>query len=205
MTLRKVKILIVDDEKNIREVIKEYSTLEGYEVMEADSGSKALELLNTNKFDLMILDIMMPKMDGFTLLNNLPKEKILNDAKSTFTEENYQKFKTLYNEYKDNIIDAEYEYLDIVPKHVTKYDAIQQLSHYLNIQNEEVMAVGDNINDIEMIKHAGIGVAIGGSYKRVQNVASYVTKNTVKTGGFAEAVNKFIKEKRSENVYSRRI
>ncbi len=71
----KVKILIVDDEKNIREVIKEYATLENYEVMEADNGSKALELLNNNKFDLMILDIMMPIMDGFTLLNSIPKEK----------------------------------------------------------------------------------------------------------------------------------
>lgn len=73
--MQKVKILIVDDEKNIREVIKEYSTLEGYEVMEADSGVKALELLNSEKFDLMILDIMMPIMDGFTLLNSIPKEK----------------------------------------------------------------------------------------------------------------------------------
>ncbi len=69
------KILIVDDEENIREVIKEYSTLEGYEIKEADSGVKALELLNSEKFDLMILDIMMPIMDGFTLLNNIPKEK----------------------------------------------------------------------------------------------------------------------------------
>lgn len=75
MTLQKVKILIVDDEKNIREVIREYATLDGYEVMEADSGVKALELLNNNKFDLMILDIMMPIMDGFTLLNSIPKEK----------------------------------------------------------------------------------------------------------------------------------
>ena len=73
--MQKVKILIVDDEKNIREVIKEYSILEGYEVKEADSGVKALELLNSEKFDLMILDIMMPIMDGFTLLNNIPKEK----------------------------------------------------------------------------------------------------------------------------------
>ena len=73
--MQKVKILIVDDEENIREVIKEYATLEDYEVMEADSGVKALELLNTNKFDLMILDIMMPIMDGFTLLNSIPKEK----------------------------------------------------------------------------------------------------------------------------------
>ena len=69
------KILIVDDEENIREVIKEYSTLEGYEIKEADSGVKALELLNSEKFDLMILDIMMPIMDGFTLLNSIPKEK----------------------------------------------------------------------------------------------------------------------------------
>ena len=75
MTLQKVKILIVDDEKNIREVIREYASLEGYDVMEADSGVKALELLNNNKFDLMILDIMMPIMDGFTLLNSIPKEK----------------------------------------------------------------------------------------------------------------------------------
>lgn len=73
--MQKVKILIVDDEKNIREVIKEYSILEGYEIMEADSGVKALELLNSEKFDLMILDIMMPIMDGFTLLNSIPKEK----------------------------------------------------------------------------------------------------------------------------------
>ena len=73
--MQKVKILIVDDEKNIREFIKEYSILEGYEVKEADSGVKALELLNSEKFDLMILDIMMPIMDGFTLLNSIPKEK----------------------------------------------------------------------------------------------------------------------------------
>ena len=73
--MQKLKILIVDDEENIREVIKEYSTLECYAVKEADSGVKALELLNSEKFDLMILDIMMPIMDGFTLLNSIPKEK----------------------------------------------------------------------------------------------------------------------------------
>ena len=69
------KILIVDDEENIREVIKEYAKNENFEVIEADNGVKALELLNNEKFDLMVLDIMMPIMDGFTLLNNIPKEK----------------------------------------------------------------------------------------------------------------------------------
>ena len=73
--MQDIKILIVDDEKNIREVIKEYSKLEGYKVLEADSGAKALELIINERVDLMILDIMMPIMDGFTLLNNIPKEK----------------------------------------------------------------------------------------------------------------------------------
>ena len=107
--------------------------------------------------------------------------------------------------YVDKIVGKEYEYLDIVPRHITKYQALMQLSVYLGIPMEEIMAIGDNINDVEMIKHAGIGVAIGGSYKRVQNAATYVTKNTVKTGGFAEAIDKFLIEVRSENVYSRRI
>ena len=71
----KTKILVVDDEKNIREVIKEYALLEGYEVSEADNGIKALELLDEKTFDLMILDIMMPLMDGFTLLSSIPKNR----------------------------------------------------------------------------------------------------------------------------------
>ena len=107
--------------------------------------------------------------------------------------------------YVDKIVGKEYEYLDIVPRHITKYQALMQLSVYLGIPMEQIMTIGDNINDIEMIKHAGIGVAIGGSYKRVQNAATYVTKNTVKTGGFSEAIDKFLIELRSEDVYSRRI
>ena len=97
-----------------------------------------------------------------------------------------------YDKYKDETINEEYEYLDIVPKNVTKYTALKQLSDYLKVTNDEILAVGDNVNDIEMIKNAGIGVAIGGCYDEVKEIASYVTKNTVKTGGFAEAVYKFI-------------
>ena len=97
-----------------------------------------------------------------------------------------------YDEYKDTIINQEYEYLDIVPKNITKYNSLRQLSKYLKINNQDVMAIGDNINDIEMIENAGVGVAIGGSYEEVINKAGYVTENTVKTGGFAEAVYKFI-------------
>ena len=59
----------------LEKLLKEYSTLEGYEVKEADSGVKALELLNSEKFDLMILDIMMPIMDGLLFLIVFLKKK----------------------------------------------------------------------------------------------------------------------------------
>lgn len=70
-----MKILVVDDEALIRTVIKEYCSNNNYEVFEASSGKEALELLLKNKYDLMILDIMMPEMDGFSMLKELPKER----------------------------------------------------------------------------------------------------------------------------------
>lgn len=72
-----MKILIVDDEVMIREVIKEYLDNEGFDYEEAEDGFQALEMLNNNTYDLMVLDIMMPEMDGFSLLNKVPKDKLI--------------------------------------------------------------------------------------------------------------------------------
>ena len=58
------RILIVDDEINIRRVVKEYAEFEGYEVGEAANGMEAVELVKNNDYDLIVMDIMMPKMDG---------------------------------------------------------------------------------------------------------------------------------------------
>ena len=60
------KVLIVDDEKNIREVVKEYAQLNGYEVEEAVDGNEAVQLVERNDYDCIILDVMMPKLDGFS-------------------------------------------------------------------------------------------------------------------------------------------
>ena len=70
-----MKILIVDDEQGIRSVIKEYCESNNYETDEAESGKKALEKLKVNDYDLLILDIMMPEMDGYSMLKELPIEK----------------------------------------------------------------------------------------------------------------------------------
>lgn len=70
-----MKILIIDDEELIRSVIKEYCENSNYSTDEATSGLEAIEKLNNNNYDLMVLDIMMPEMDGFSMLKELPKNK----------------------------------------------------------------------------------------------------------------------------------
>ncbi len=67
-----MKVLVVDDEIGIREVIKEYCLNEGYEVIEASNGFEAIDVMN-NSVDVIVLDIMMPKMDGYTALKEIRK------------------------------------------------------------------------------------------------------------------------------------
>ena len=69
------KLLVVDDEKNIREVIREYAEFNGYEVAEAADGMEAVKLCRENDYDLIILDIMMPKLDGFSTCKEIKKFK----------------------------------------------------------------------------------------------------------------------------------
>ncbi len=67
------KLLVVDDEPKIREVIKEYAEFNGYEVTEAEDGMSAVGLCKLNTYDLVILDIMMPKLDGFSACKEIKK------------------------------------------------------------------------------------------------------------------------------------
>lgn len=70
-----MKVLVVDDEELIRNVIKEYASLENYECMEAENGIEALDMIENEDVDVIILDIMMPKMDGFTFYKKLKEIK----------------------------------------------------------------------------------------------------------------------------------
>ena len=59
------KILIVEDEIDIREGISEYLSEVGYDVMVAEDGQEGIDLFKSNEFDLVLLDIMLPKINGF--------------------------------------------------------------------------------------------------------------------------------------------
>lgn len=64
-------ILVVDDEEKIRTVIRKYAEFEGYGITEASNGIEAIELCRTGDFNLVILDIMMPELDGFTVCKKI--------------------------------------------------------------------------------------------------------------------------------------
>ena len=67
------KILVVDDEENIREVIKEYAEFEGHEVDEACDGMQAVEMAKAKTYDIIIMDVMMPRLDGYSACKEIRK------------------------------------------------------------------------------------------------------------------------------------
>ena len=99
------------------------------------------------------------------------------------------------DKYRDEIIGKEYENLDIMPAGINKEQALEVLENYLKIDKSEVLAIGDNLNDLEMIKDSGVGIAVANAYDEVKEVANYTTTTTAQNGGFAEAVYKFIEFK----------
>ncbi len=67
------RILIVDDELRVRDLIKKYAKFEGYEVCEASNGLKALEICKSSEPDIIIMDVMMPELDGFSACREIRK------------------------------------------------------------------------------------------------------------------------------------
>lgn len=69
------RILVVDDEEKIRAIIRKYAEFDGYEVVEAHDGMEAIEICKKEDFDLIILDVMMPELDGFSACREIKKFK----------------------------------------------------------------------------------------------------------------------------------
>lgn len=66
-------ILIVDDEQNIRTLLEKYATFEGHKVTTAGDGMQAIRLCKSNNYDIVVMDIMMPELDGFTTCREIKK------------------------------------------------------------------------------------------------------------------------------------
>ncbi|MEW9122118.1 MAG: response regulator transcription factor [Thermotaleaceae bacterium] len=89
--MHEAKILVVDDEEKMRHVIKLYLSKEGYHVETADNGREALEKTSMHNFDLILLDIMMPEMDGWTVCRKIRQESSIPIILLTARGEEYEK------------------------------------------------------------------------------------------------------------------
>ena len=84
----------------------------------------------------------------------------------------------------------EYYYTEISLKNVNKWKAIEYLIDKLNIDKKEVIAIGDNINDKEMIENAGVGIAMGQSNPKIKEIADYITEDN-QNEGVKKAMEKY--------------
>ncbi|MBQ8380144.1 MAG: response regulator transcription factor [Clostridia bacterium] len=86
-----MRVLVVDDEEKIRNVIKEYAEFEGYEIDEACDGMEAIAKCRSGEYDIIIMDIMMPKLDGFSSIKEIKKIKDIPVIMLSARSEEYDK------------------------------------------------------------------------------------------------------------------
>lgn len=118
------KIIVIDDEKDIRFFVKEVLEAEGYEVIEAPSGEKALEKLKENQVDLALIDFFMPGMTGRDLAEEIRKDSELKDLKFAFITV------AQFREEGESDLE-ELETLDLIRKPFGKDELIQKVEEML--------------------------------------------------------------------------
>lgn len=167
----------------------EYMDLRNYKLKEQNSNSALNFIIVENIFEY----IKQNSLNVFSLVISTTNHNLQNFKQLLSINNNIMcTFINKRGKYKDIIINKDYEYLNISPNSINKNEALTFLKEYLNIKKENIMAIGDNINDYEMIKHSGVGVAVNDAYDDLKNVAKYVTKSSVTNGAFAEAIDKYI-------------
>lgn len=109
---------------------------------------------------------------------------------------NVEKYKEYWQELDENFknefryVISEDNYMEIVKKHVSKGSALKQLKNYLGIKDEEVVTIGNHMNDKELIEEAHIGVAVANAVEGLKSIADFVTDGKYEEG-VIEVIKKF--------------
>ncbi len=146
-----MQVLIVDDESLIREVIKEYLNLENIEYLEAENGEEAVRLAKENNFDVIIMDIMMPKMDGYQAVKEIRKFSNVPFIMLSARNEEYDKL-TCFDIGVDDYVTKPFSPRELIARikavtkrnktseEIIKYDGLEinTLAHEVTVDNEQV-------------------------------------------------------------------
>ena len=133
-----VSILVVEDNKNLRILMSDRLEMEGYKIFQSENGEKALEVLESNKIDLLITDIMMPTMDGYKLIDILRKSGYNMPVLTVTAKESFEDKEMGFRLGTD----------DYMVKPININEMVLRVSALLRraqIRNENILQIGDVI------------------------------------------------------------
>ncbi|MFC5404675.1 response regulator transcription factor [Cohnella soli] len=195
--MNKITVLVVDDDPEIRDIIHIFLCNEGYHVLEATNGMQAFEIVNTSRVQLIILDVMMPHMDGIKACLKIRETSNIPIIMLSAKEEEIDKITGLTTG-ADDYVTKPFSLLELM----ARVKAQLRRQSYSVMDQEEVIAVGDLIIDkarhqvtikerevfltpIEfsilelMASHRGYVFSADKIYERVWNETTHFSENTV--------------------------
>ncbi|WP_125153061.1 response regulator transcription factor [Clostridium rectalis] len=140
--MNKESILIVDDEKEIRDLIAIYLENEGYYAIKAENGIKAIEALEKKRVDLIILDIMMPKMDGIEACMKIREEKNMPIIMLSAKTEDMDKIWGL-TAGADDYVTKPFNPLELIARVKSQLRRYKKFNTNLNVINENIVEIDE--------------------------------------------------------------
>jgi HAD superfamily hydrolase (TIGR01484 family) len=123
-------------------------------------------------------------------LVNLSKYKVLVIAEEPQLDRLQAELTPLYRG-KVHIVKSKPHFLEFSHINATKGDALAYLAHHFGVKREEIMAVGDSFNDIEMLEYAGVGVVVANAREEIKKIANYITSKPYGEG-VVEALERYV-------------
>ena len=151
--MSKERILIVDDEKEIRDLIHIYLKGEGYETLKAENGEEALDVLEKNDVDLIILDIMMPKVNGIEACLKIREEREMPIIMLSAKSEDMDKILGL-NTGADDYLTKPFNPLELVARVKSQLRRYKRFNHItskadIQIQEENILEIDELTVNLE--------------------------------------------------------
>lgn len=184
MSTEAKKILIVDDEKNIRNVIKEYAKFDGYDTAEAEDGMQAVEMCQKEDYDLIIMDVMMPKLDGYFAVREIRKTKQIPVIMLSARTEEY-----------DKLFGFEIGVDDYVTKPFSPKELLARIRAVMK------RSAADKADDSQILQYEGLSINMAGRVVTVNGEPASLTPKEydllfylVKNKGIALSREKLLEE-----------
>ena len=180
------KICTIFRKYNVKKYFNTYNTLITNEMPEEDHG-----YVISNKIAPEHLKINFGVHRDFKEIYDIYKDEIL---KGIVIDRNHEILKEIKKELKAagdlEVVSSGADNVEVMAAGTSKGNGVKAYAEILGIKKEDIMCIGDNENDVSMIKYAGIGVAMGNGTDELKEIANYVT-DTNNNSGVAKAINKF--------------